>query len=86
MHLELSPKYEEGLNLIINRLGIEATISNSFSASGETIILAADREDIEKITELTEDDFKISEPGQELNPSNFSEIKRVIEDQLRDDA
>ena len=87
MHLELSPKYEQGLNAIIDRLGIEASISNSFNAGGETIILSADREDVERIVALSEDDFKISEAGQErTHPADFSEIKKVIEEQLRDDA
>ncbi|WP_207425012.1 hypothetical protein [Pedobacter sp. SYSU D00535] len=84
MHIELSPKYEESLTKIINLLEIDASISDSFNAGGETIILAADREDLERILET--DSADLVAPGSpEGFPRDIDEIKALLNEQLNED-
>jgi hypothetical protein len=88
MHIELAPKYRNGLNNIIAHMRLNAHIINSFSASGETIILSASKEDLEKILEATEEDFKSTEEGlQDDHPPVILEgLKAILKDQLADRA
>jgi hypothetical protein len=84
MHIELAPKYEPGLNSLIRNLRIEAHITNSFNASGETIILVASKEDLEKILLASEEDFISIEPESEksLPPVLLEGLKAIINDHL----
>jgi len=85
MHIELSPKYQAGINNLIQNLGLDAHTSNSFNAGGETIILAASKDDLQKIMQANEDDFIGSEI--EKNDSKvlfeLEGLKAIIKEQLK---
>ena len=88
MHIELAPKYRNGLDNIIANKGLSAHIINSFNASGETITLSASKEEMEKILEATEEDFV---SGEEQSPEHsypvvLEGLKAILRDQLADRA
>lgn len=82
MHIELSAKYKPGLHNIIKNLEIDAHLIDSFNASGETITLSANREDIERIFDASEQDFNFDEPN--ADAVTLDELKELLKDQLAD--
>lgn len=88
MHIELAPKYRNGLDNIIARKGLSAHIIDSFNAGGETITLSASKEDLEKILEATEEDLESveGESGEDSFPVVLEGLKAILRDQLADRA
>lgn len=82
MHIELSAKYKSGLANIIDSLEIEAHLIDSFNASGETITLSANREDIERILEANEEDFHFDDSN--ADAVTLDGLKDLLRDQLAD--
>jgi hypothetical protein len=85
MHIELAPKYEPGINSLIRNLKLGAHITNSFNASGETIILVANKDELEKILQASEGDFTSAaadETERSLSPALLEGLKAIIHDHL----
>jgi hypothetical protein len=88
MHIELAPKYRDGLDNIIAHKRLSAHIINSFNASGETITLSASKEDLEKILETTEEEFQSGEDKSQehYSPVVLEGLKAILREQLADRA
>ena len=88
MHIELAPKYRNGLDNIIARKGLSAHIIDSFNAGGQTITLSTSKEDLEKILEATEEDFESVEgkSREDSFPVVLEGLKAILRDQLADRA
>lgn len=88
MHIELAPKYGPGLLSLIAQLNLEAHLINSFNASGETITLSAGKDELERILEATEEDFKplANQPENQFPPVTLEGLKAILKEQLSDHA
>ena len=87
MHIELAPKYEQGIINIITNLNLEAHIINSFNASGETVTLSADKEELEQILNATESDFESAgnvRSEENHPPVTLEGLKAIIKDYMAD--
>jgi hypothetical protein len=85
MHIELAPKYASGLKNIIESLGLEAHIINSFNAGGETITLSVSKDEIDKILQAEESDFvSTGDVDSEYPPVTLEGLKAILRDQLAD--
>lgn len=83
MHIELSPKYAQGLNNLIENLQLTAHTTNSFNAGGETIILSASKDELQKILDSNEEDFNISDSENSSASSFLYEgLKAIIKEQM----
>ncbi|WP_207422079.1 hypothetical protein [Desertivirga brevis] len=83
MHIELSPKYATCLNNLIQNLNLNAHTTDSFNASGETIILSASKEELQKILESNEEDGTNSESENSSASSFIYEgLKAIIKEQM----
>jgi hypothetical protein len=87
MHIELAPKYRQGLENIISSLDLDAHIINSFNASGETITLSVTKEELEVILGAGEEHFETTESVDESHtPVTLEGLKAILRDQLADRA
>ena len=85
MHIELAPKYGPPLENLISRLNLEAHLINSFNASGETITLSASKDELEKILNSEESDFRSNDViSAEYALVTLEGLKSIIKDHLAD--
>ena len=83
MHIELSPKYLQGVNNLIKNLSLSAQTSNSFNASGETIILSAGKDELQQILEADETSFTQAGEGHPVTGTLFEGLKAIIREQIK---
>lgn len=80
MHVEFSSHFETDLKRVVDHLALEAHIFNSFNSTGETVVLSAERDELEKILEVDEHDFvKTGNAGDKGTlQKNFKNIKAIV--------
>ncbi|HEY1025139.1 MAG TPA: hypothetical protein VGE26_08250 [Sphingobacteriaceae bacterium] len=81
MHVEFPSHFGADLKMVIDHLKLEANIFDSFSSTGETVVLSAEREELEKIVEADGEDFQF--PNDNVRVS-FKNIRAIVRAHLGD--
>lgn len=78
MHIEFPSQYEPALSMIVEHLKVEAHLFNSFNSSGETVVLSAERDQLEEIADAAD-----SLLADETHKDVIKKIQGIIKGSLR---